>query len=782
MLKIPKPPDFEEKEVKEILKKYYGMEGEVSPLVGDIGRNFHILDKNGREYIFKIANEIENYYYIKAQNDLLLYLKNQNFDFELPSLIKNREDEFITEIKDKNGKSYNSRLLTWIKGDFLAEIEVDEELLISYGRSLGKIDRALENFDIPYARRNWHWDLKNILELRELTSYIKDIERKRLVEYFLLQFETEVVPEFPNLRKSLIYNDANDYNVLIETGKDGKKRIAGFIDFGDMVHSYTLFNIAVALTYAMLNKDDPLHVAYLILKGYNEIFPLKEEEIRLLYYCIAGRACLSLMMSSYQKEIRPEDSYITISEKPVGEFLKALHSINPLRAEEVFRSACSLGKVKIGLSREKIIELREKLIGKSLRTHYKVPVRIVKGALQYLYDDEGRTYLDCVNNVAHVGHSNPRVVKAAQKQMAILNTNTRYLYDYLVRYAEKLVKKFPEPLKVVFFVNSGSEANELALRLAYTFTGKKNIIVIDHAYHGNTSSLIDLSPYKFDGPGGAGPGPYTHKVIMPDTYRGPYKRNDKEAGIKYARHVIDIIEKLKKEEKGLAGFIAESLLGCGGQIPLPENYLKTAFKAVREAGGVCIVDEVQVGFGRVGTHFWGFEIQDVVPDIVTLGKPIGNGHPLGAVVTTPEIAEAFDNGMEYFNTFGGNPVSCFVGMEVLNVIEEEKLQENALRVGNKIIEGFKELQKRYPVIGDVRGSGLFIGVELVKDPETIEPAPELASEIVERMKEKGVLLNTEGPYNNALKIKPPIIFTENNADQLLTRIEEVLRSIYLNSV
>ncbi len=777
MLTIPKPPDFDEEEVKKILEKYYGIEGEVSSLVGDIGRNFHVIDKNGKEYIFKIANEIENYYYVKAQNELLLYLNSQNFDFRLPSVVRNKEGEYITEIVGRNGKSYNSRLLTWINGKFLAEIEVDDGLLMDYGRSLGRMDKALENFDIPYAHRSWHWDLKNILELRGLTSYIKDIERKRLVEYFLLLFETEVVPEFPQLRKSLIYNDANDYNVLIETGQDGKKKIAGFIDFGDMVYSYTLFNVSVALTYAMLNKEDPLRVAYSILKGYNEIFPLKEKEISLIYYCIAGRLCLSLMMSSYQKKLRPEDSYVTISEKSVGEFLKILHSINPLRAEEVFREACGLGKVKIGLSSQEIIELRKKLIGKSLRTHYKEPIKIVKGALQYLYDDKGKTYLDCVNNVAHVGHSNPRVVKAAQRQMAILNTNTRYLYDYLVKYAEKLVEKFPEPLKVVFFVNSGSEANELALRLAYTYTGKRDMIVINHAYHGNTSSLIDLSPYKFEGPGGCGPGPYTHKVIMPDTYRGPYKRNDKDAGIKYARHVIDAIERLKEEGKGLAGFIAESLLGCGGQIPLPDNYLKTAFKAVREAGGVCIVDEVQVGFGRVGTHFWGFDKQGVIPDIVTLGKPIGNGHPLGAVVTTPEIADAFNNGMEYFNTFGGNPVSCIVGMEVMDVIEEEKLQENALNVGNRIFEGFKELQNKYPVIGDIRGSGLFIGVELVKDPETIEPAPELAIEVVERMKERGVLLNTEGPYKNVLKIKPPIIFSKNDADQLITSMEEVLKSI-----
>ena len=778
MLNIPKPPEFDEKEIKEILKEKYEINAHVSSLAGDIGKNFYIIDEKGNEYIFKIANKIEDFHSIKAQNDVLIFLNSQNFDFKLPSIIKNKRGEYITEITDKKGEKYNSRLLTWIKGEFLAELrDMDEELLKNYGKILGAIDKALEKFYIPHAQRWWHWDLKNLLDLRELTSYITDSEKKRLVEYFLLQFETEVVPEFPRLRKSIIYNDANDYNVLIEIGEGGKKRIAGLIDFGDMVYSYTVFDIAIALTYAMLDKKEPLHVAYSILKGYNEIFPLKENEVGLLYYCIAGRLCLSLMISAYQKRIRPKDKYVTISEKSAWKFLKKLHSINPLKAEEVFREACGLGKVKTGLEPEKIIELRRKYIGRTLSIHYRKPIKIVKGALQYLYDDKGKSYLDCVNNVPHVGHSNPRVVKAAQKQIAILNTNTRYLYDHLVKYAERLIKKFPKPLEVVFFVNSGSEANELALRLAFTYTGQKNMIVIDHAYHGNTSSLIDLSPYKFDGPGGSGPGPYTHKVIMPDTYRGPYKSTDKDAGIKYAKHVIETIEKLKAEDKGIAGFIGESLLGVGGHIPLPENYLKTIYKAVREAGGVCIADEIQVGFGRVGTHFWGFEKQGVVPDIVTLGKPMGNGHPLAAVITTTEIADAFNNGMEYFNTFGGNPVSCAIGMAVLDVIENENLQENALKVGNKLMDGFRELQKEYPIIGDVRGSGLFIGVELVKDPETIEPAPEIAEEIVERMKDEGILMNTEGPYNNVLKIKPPIIFTEENADCVINTMEKVLKNI-----
>jgi 4-aminobutyrate aminotransferase-like enzyme len=394
--------------------------------------------------------------------------------------------------------------------------------------------------------------------------------------------------------------------------------------------------------------------------------------------------------------------------------------------------------------------------------------------MQYLYDEDGRAYLDAVNNVSHVGHCHPRVVKAGQQQMAVLNTNTRYLHDNLVRYAERLCATLPEPLSVCFFVCSGSEANELALRLARTHTRQKDMIVVDAAYHGNTTSLIKISPYKFDGPGGMGTPSYVHKVPMPDVYRGEYKRNDPHVGEKYARYVEEAVLEIQENQGNVTGFICESLLGCGGQIVLPENYLKETYRYVRNAGGVCIADEVQVGFGRVGTHFWGFETQGVVPDIVTMGKPIGNGHPLAAVVTTPEIAASFNNGMEYFNTFGGNPVSCAIGLAVLDVVAEEHLQENALRVGTHLMNGVRGLMKKHPLIGDVRGLGLFVGIELVLDRETLSPAAEQAKYIANRMREHGILLSTDGPFHNVLKIKPPLVFTEENADFLVGVLDEIL--------
>jgi 4-aminobutyrate aminotransferase-like enzyme len=536
--------------------------------------------------------------------------------------------------------------------------------------------------------------------------------------------------------------------------------------------------LAVALAYIMLEKTDPLSTAMPVIEAYHQILPLDKIEIEVLFYSICARLSISVTMAAYQQSLRPDNEYLSVSEKPAWILLNQLIEINPEKARQSFFQACSVEMKKQDLNpMESIIADRNTYISRSLSISYTKPLNITRGAFQYLYDQSGRTYLDCVNNVCHVGHAHPSVVRAAQQQLAVLNTNTRYLHDYLVQYAKRLTDTLPEPLKVCFFVNSGSEANELALRLARTHTKQKNIIVIDHAYHGNTPSLIDISPYKFDGSGGHGPGAFTAKVLMPDVYRGPYKNDDGEAGNKYAAHVLETIKKLEQQNKGLAAFIGESLPGCGGQIILPDGYLENVYQMIRANGGVCIADEVQVGFGRVGKHFWGFELQNVVPDIVTMGKPIGNGHPMAAVVCTQKIADSFVTGMEYFNTFGGNPVSCATGLAVLDVIQQEELQKNALQVGNKMMKGFEELIIRHPIIGDVRGAGLFIGVELVTDQKNLTPATDEVAKVIEKMKDRGILLSTDGPYNNVIKIKPPIVFNENNADQVVETLDEVLRSV-----
>jgi 4-aminobutyrate aminotransferase-like enzyme len=414
------------------------------------------------------------------------------------------------------------------------------------------------------------------------------------------------------------------------------------------------------------------------------------------------------------------------------------------------------------------------LIGPNVRLSYRRPLKVVRGFMQHLYDETGRAFLDVYNNVPLVGHSHPRVVRAVQEQIGLLNTNTRYLHDSIAAYAERLTRLLPEPLRVCYFLNSGSEANELALRLARARTGREDVIVLDHSYHGHTSTLVDVSPYKFAGPGGAGRKPWVHVAPLPDPYRGRYRRSDPDAGRRYADEVGALCDRLVAEGRGLSAFLAESMPSTAGQIVFPPGYLSAAYPLVRAAGGLCIADEVQTGFGRMGTHFWGFETQGVVPDILVLGKPIGNGFPLGAVITTREIAVAFDNGMEFFSTFGGNPVACAAGLAVLDVLSDEDLPARARRVGSHLLLALRSLQERRPLIGDVRGSGLFLGVELVRDRATLEPATQEAAYVVDRLRDLGVLTGTDGPFHNVLKLRPPLVFSEDDADLFVARLDEVL--------
>jgi 4-aminobutyrate aminotransferase-like enzyme/Ser/Thr protein kinase RdoA (MazF antagonist) len=409
-----------------------------------------------------------------------------------------------------------------------------------------------------------------------------------------------------------------------------------------------------------------------------------------------------------------------------------------------------------------ILRRRRANFSAALSISYREPLAIVGGEGAYLVDEEGGRWLDLVNNVCHVGHANPRVVAALADQAAVLNTNTRYLHPTLVEYGRRLLATFPDPLSVLLLTNSGSAANDLALRLARAHTGRHDVLCLDWAYHGNLTSTIDISPYKFNRPGGRGCPPTTRICEVPDPYRGRFGPD----GPAYAEDV-----RTACAERDAAAFIAESLPGCAGQLELAPGYLEAAFAHARAAGVVCIADEVQVGFGRVGTHFWGFETQGVVPDIVTMGKPIGNGHPIGAVVCSPRIARSFETGMEYFNTFGGNPVSAAVGLAVLDELRDGRLQARAEDLGERFIAGLRAVQARHELVGDVRGRGLYLGVELVLDRATKEPATAAAAAVKEVCKAHGVLLSTDGPDDNVLKIKPPLVLNEADVDRAVDAID-----------
>ncbi len=1004
-----------EETARQLAGERYGLAGAARSLPGELDANFRLTTEGGEEFVLKIMHPERERRLIEMQCAALAHLAAEAPELRLPAVIPARSGESIGEATFADGTRRLVWMLRYLPGRLMARANPQTpEMLFSLGSLLGRLDACLAGFSHPAAHREMKWDLARASWTRERLHHIADPARRALAEGVINEYERRALPALSELRRSVIHNDANDYNVLVGDATAGPREVTGLIDFGDMLHTCTVFEPAIAAAYAALDKADPLAAAARVVAGYHSRHPLEDREIELLDLLIRTRLAVSVINSAWMKSLAPDDPYIVVSERPAWQALEALSAQPSRYAQRVLRAACGLAPIprgeaivewlrgrtdrfapviepdpratpapvldlsvgslllgadpagfetaaldetirremaragspiaigrydearalyltpafgaghetaprrtihlgidlfaapgtpvfaplagivhlvanndarldygpvillrhetdagdefftlyghlsedslttvapgqsvapgerigRIGAppvngdwpphlhfqiildlldlgrdfpgvayphqrafwkslspdpnlilgipadrfpapapTRDETLAARRKHIGRNLSISYRDPLKIVRGWRQYLYDDAGRAYLDVYNNVPLVGHSHPRVVRAIQQQVALLNTNTRYLHDNLTHYAERLTARMPAPLSVCFFLNSASEANELALRLARNYTGRTDVIVLDAAYHGHTNTLIDISPYKFNGPGGRGRKPWVHIAPIPDDYRGPWKRNDPEAGRRYADAVAELLDKMREErgEGGPAAYIAETLPSVGGQIVFPPGYLAEVYRRVRAAGGLCIADEVQVGFGRLGTHFWGFETQGVVPDIVVLGKPIGNAHPLAALVTTPEIAAAFDNGMEFFSTFGGNPVSCAAGLAVLDVLDEERLPQNALTVGNQLLAAFRAMVEEFPLVGDARGSGLFLGLELVRNRETLEPADAEASYIVNRMREHGILAGTDGPLHNVIKLRPPLVFHADDAAFLVDALRRILQ-------
>jgi 4-aminobutyrate aminotransferase-like enzyme/Ser/Thr protein kinase RdoA (MazF antagonist) len=1003
-------PPIAAADASRILRDAYGIAAAARSVPGEYDDNFFIEAADSCAFVLKIMHPAREDSFVDMQCCALMHLASRAPELALPRVVPAANGQLFSRTRVEDDRFRLVWLLTYLPGHTLAQAKPHSpELLASLGQFLGQMDSALLDFEHRATERELKWDLSRSLSARSHLSHINDPQRRGLVEKFLGIFEKEAAPRLPQFRRSVIYGDANDHNVLVSPPWPQPRRVVGVIDFGDMHTGVTVGEPAIAAAYAMMGEEDPLAAACAVLAGYHSAFPLNSEEIAAFYALMCARLAFSVVNSAHRRALVPDDPYVTVSEAPAWAALERLARTPPSLAHYRLRAACgmppvpqnervtswlaknsasaapvlpidlrqgnclvldlSVGSALLGgdparalesdlvrkveaaaraanaqivvgrynearsvyssakfgaganpveewrtvhlgmdlfaepgtnvsapfagtvyafadsnapldygpvillrhetgdgsefftlyghLSRASLSQLRvgesiargqgfahignntenggwfphlhfqiildhlglatdfpgvglasqrdvftslspdpnltlgipdryfpaaspspqatlsarKKLLGGNLSVSYHRPLKIVRGWRQYLYDDTGRAYLDVYNNVPLVGHSHPRVTQAATDQLAVLNTNTRYLHDNVLRYAERLTALLPESLCVCYFLNSGSEANELGLRLARTHTRRKDVIVLDHAYHGNTSTLIDISPYKFEGPGR----PWVHVAPIPDDYRGLYRRGDSDLGKKYSAHVAEILEKCAREGKPIAAYIAETLPSVAGQIVFPPEYLAEVYRYVRAAGGLCIADEVQVGFGRLGTHFWGFETQGVVPDIVVLGKPIGNAFPLAAVITTPEIAASFANGMEFFSTFGGNPVACAAGLAVLDVLREESLQENARLVGADWKGQLERLQAKFPIIGDVRGAGLFLGIDLVNDRATRAPAADQADCIVNRLRDSGILTGTDGPHHNVIKLRPPLIFSKADADLFNSTLERILQ-------
>lgn len=429
-----------------------------------------------------------------------------------------------------------------------------------------------------------------------------------------------------------------------------------------------------------------------------------------------------------------------------------------------------------GPSAAEVLALRQRYLNPGLFLYYKRPLMLVEGRMQYVWDETGRRYLDGIGGIltVSVGHCHPHVVAAATKQNETLqHSTTLYLQPAIAQYAEKLAAKLPGDLKVCYFVNSGSEATDLALLMARAYTGNYDLIALRNAYHGGNASGMSVtaqSSWKFNVPHSFG----VHHAVAPYPYRGVFGHDDPDAGRKYADDVKSLIDYASPGK--IAGFIAESIQGVGGFVTFPRGYLQHAYEHVRAAGGVCIADEVQTGFGRTGSHYWGFESHGVIPDIVTMAKGIGNGAPLAAVVTTPKIAAVLTQKV-HFNTFGGNPVVCAIGQAVLEVIDRENLQANCLTLGNHLLAGLEKLKAKHAIIGDVRGQGLMAGIEFVKDRVTKEPGRELCAEVAERARELGLLVGKGGLWSQTMRIAPPMCLTRADVDFILAVLDEAIGTV-----
>jgi len=749
--------------LKELLREQYGITAtSINTLVGYETLNFRVKTKS-KTYVLKVYDyNQETLEVIKGESLLQKHLSKLNCEYPLPVPTLSGK-EFLIHNENKI-----IRCLTFLEGTFLADVDHSDELITHFGSTIAKLNLSSKDLYIPALQaKQINWDLSNSHWSRIDLDSITEPKKRSIVDYFLLQFDIQVRPHIQSLPHQIIHNDANDWNVLC-----GDDKVTGIIDFGDAVYSTRISEIAVALSYVMVGKENPIHIGSTFLKAYQKINPLTESEIDSLYLLIAARMCISLISSAKSKKENPSNAYISVSEKGYWQLIQKWITINPISAKTEFRKACGY-TIDKNTSTKEILNQRNKHTPAALSISYDRPIHMESAAFQYMYGKDGTTFLDAYNNIPHVGHEHPKVVAAARAQIAKLNTNTRYLYDPLQEYSEKLLAKFPDHLDQVFFVNSGSAASDLAIRLARNYTEREQHIVMEHGYHGNTQQGIAISHYKYKSKGGKGKLNNIIEAPLPNTYVDGFVNDPLTTGKRFAADIISDT----KDIDNIAAFIAEPISGCGGQVPLAPEYLSILYPYFKKKGILTISDEVQTGFGRLGDYFWGYEMHGVIPDIIILGKPMGNGHPMGAVVTTRAIADAFNNGMEFFSSFGGNPVSCVIGSTVLDVIAEENLQNQAKKSGEHFLNSMQNLKSEFGAIGDIRGLGLFLGIEFVHPhPTEYKPNTKLAKHIKNQLRRRHILVSTDGPFDNIVKMKPPLCFNEDNIDQVITESKYILSS------
>ncbi len=744
------PLPVTEAHAAETLADSYGLSGEIKRLPGDRDCNF-IVDVDGQALMLKIANPGERLDVLLAQQQALAHIRQWDPGLPVPNPIPTTSGDLAAAV-EVLGATVPVRLTTFLPGQTVEDVGWNRQLRLDMAKTLARLDLALRSY-VPYATgAPDHWQIGRLGTLRPHTVHLPG-ERRQFVEAWLDFYESDIIGRLDKLRTQSIHGDFNPANLIVDPSYP--ERLTGVIDFGDMTTAPLVTDPAIAAAYGCLGTSDPGATIAQVATAYAAHHPLTDDEVELLPLLAVSRLVQSLTISGWRASLHPGNrDYILIHAEPIWQTLRQIDAANP--EQLVARTIASASKpVRKNRTTHEVLAIRNLRLSAGMRLSYDRPLRLVSGEGVWLTDSNGDRYLDGYNNVAHVGHSHPAVVAALHRQAGRLNTNTRYLVDGVGDFADRLTSLLPDPLDTVFFANSGSEANDLAWRIARTVTGRSGMVVTDNAYHGSTELTINTSPEELG-----------HHRLPSWVHTVPAPIDIANTGLG------DAITRLGQAGEKLAAFACDTVFSSDGIHTPPDGYLARVYDAVRQAGGLCIADEVQAGYGRVGPRFWGFATDAAVPDIVTIGKPMGNGHPLAAVITTRQIADQFSATGYYFSTFAGNPVSAAVGEAVLDVMEHEGLPASASRVGAYLSKELARLVADTGVNGTVRGPGLFVGLELSADNG--EPDAATAARVQNEMREHRVLIGRTGPAHNVLKIRPPLVFTQRHADILLETLAEVL--------